>query len=382
MNKLEKQLFYKFLLLYIISATLFLLFSAFWYFTAQKNMITNMVHTKMDSLANEISSYVINANTKNKEFKYNLNNLPCKVILFDKDKNVVYGIKPKIEIDWSKKFYKKDDCDILISDKTYDHLGVKYIVIVDENIKRQIDTLKIDIALYVFVAFIFISLIGYLLSKLFLKPIRLKMKQIDEFIKDTTHELNTPVTALMMSVNGLVKEKVYNEKLIRNIKISSTQLKDIYSSLVFVNFNSHQSFEEEDLCIGAVLENSIKYFTELSEAKRIEITLKSNKFPFSANRFKMEKLFNNLISNAIKYSSPKSKIKIEINDKTVIIEDEGIGIAKEDLKSIYKRYNRATKDSGGFGIGLNIVWMIAQEYDIAVDISSELKVGTKVTLDF
>lgn len=103
--------------------------------------------------------------------------------------------------------------------------------------------------------------------------------------------------------------------------------------------------------------------------------------------YKMDKddfirLFNNLFSNAIKYNKINGKIEVILKDKTLSIKDSGIGIKKEKIKDIYKRYYRATSQSGGFGLGLNIVNMICKKYDIKIEVESFENEGTTFKLLF
>ena len=94
------------------------------------------------------------------------------------------------------------------------------------------------------------------------------------------------------------------------------------------------------------------------------------------------RLFNNIVSNAIKYNKIGGSIDIKLKDRTLIIKDTGIGIKKELLQDIFNRYYRATKDQGGFGIGLNIAYHICQTYNIKIDVESEENIGTTFTLNF
>ena len=62
----------------------------------------------------------------------------------------------------------------------------------------------------------------------------------------------------------------------------------------------------------------------------------------------------------------------------MIVEDSGKGIDKENLKRLFDRYSRFDKSVGGFGIGLNIVSLIAKEYNFKIDVESQIDIGTKV----
>ena len=64
----------------------------------------------------------------------------------------------------------------------------------------------------------------------------------------------------------------------------------------------------------------------------------------------------------------------------MIIEDTGKGISKENLNRLFDRYSRFDKSVGGFGIGLNIVSLIAKEYNFKIEVESEVDIGTKVKI--
>ena len=94
------------------------------------------------------------------------------------------------------------------------------------------------------------------------------------------------------------------------------------------------------------------------------------------------KLFNNLISNAIKYSHPGSTVTISLKNAVFTIRDEGIGISDEMREKIFERYSRGTDYAGGFGVGLSIVAAICHEYGIEIELDSKLDRGTTIILFF
>lgn len=97
----------------------------------------------------------------------------------------------------------------------------------------------------------------------------------------------------------------------------------------------------------------------------------------SANR-----LIDNLLSNAIKYSNMKDSIIITLQGNILKIKDTGIGISPEAQVDIFKRYQRANKERGGFGIGLSIVFSICEKYNIKVELDSQKNKGSTFMLRF
>ena len=110
---------------------------------------------------------------------------------------------------------------------------------------------------------------------------------------------------------------------------------------------------------------------------RFETNIKDNVFIFCDIK-KISKLIDNLLSNAIKYNKNSGFIKVILAKNSMIIEDSGKGMSSENLENLFDRYQRFDKSVGGFGIGLNIVSLIAKEYDFKIDVTSQLGVGTKV----
>lgn len=88
------------------------------------------------------------------------------------------------------------------------------------------------------------------------------------------------------------------------------------------------------------------------------------------------------MSNAIKYNKQKGNIEIALSKNILIIKDSGIGIDKNKIEDIFTRFYRATSQSGGFGIGLNIVKNICDKYSIKFDVKSKINQGSTFTFNF
>jgi two-component system OmpR family sensor kinase len=78
----------------------------------------------------------------------------------------------------------------------------------------------------------------------------------------------------------------------------------------------------------------------------------------------------------------KGSIFIELKNNTLTIKDTGIGIEEKKINDIFNRYFRATTQSGGFGIGLNIVKNITTQYNIDIQVDSKVNEGTTFILKF
>ena len=380
MNALEKKSFYSFLALYIISSLVFTALSAYWYYTAQKNMFESNQRYRLQHIADTISQGIIHSHMQGQALQ-----VPSfddvTVALISVDKEVVYGALMGDFFPNKMEYFEIGEYSVLISFSPQTHHGIESVVVQSKALSKELTTLKQNVLAVMVISIVLMIALAWMLSKLFIRPLQVRVKQVEDFVHDTAHELNTPVTALSMSVSRALKKKEYDEKSLKNISISTKQLFDIYRALSYLSFESKQQ-SSPVLDVASALEKSVLYYKELSESKKIEISLETEPFSFKIDETKLSMLFGNLISNAIKYSMPESTITIRLKDGVFIIQDEGIGIAQEKLSKIFERYNRQTDYAGGFGIGLSIVQKIAKEYGITVDVRSEKEKGTRFRLVF
>ncbi len=371
MNRLEKKSFYSFLALYLGSSFLFVLLSGYWYYSAQKNSLESMTYYKLQHLTDSISTLVINAHMTSTTLHLPESEAGYKYELVPSSKHRVY----------EKSYFDKGGFKVLVSSSPQEHMGIEFVVAKTDEFHKKLASLKRNVLIIMMAIFVLMVIISWFLSKLFMRPIHQKVVEIESFIQDISHELNTPITALGMSSKRAMQKGVYDEKILRNISISTKQLYTIYQSLAYLNFSGVKQ-ESQLINLKPILERSIEYYAELSSAKSIDIKASMQDLNIKAIDTRLELLFSNLISNAIKYSMPNTTITIVLKDGFFIIEDEGVGIQKAKLKEIFEPYKRASSLAGGFGVGLSIVKQICDEFGVEIDVGSELGVGTKFQLSF
>ncbi|BAF71745.1 sensor histidine kinase [Sulfurovum sp. NBC37-1] len=381
MNDLEKKSFYSFLGLYIVSSFLFISMIGFWYYTAQKHALENETHYKLEHLADKKAGELIMAHMHGTSTKKTIVPKDVTMALIDTKGNVVEGklVNPNIKIKPS--YFTVDDYQILISDAPREHMNISYVVVQSDTLKGQLHRLKDSVLLVVGIVLLIVMAIAWMLSKLFMKPVHERVTQIERFINDVTHELNTPITSLTMSADQALKAGGCSPKMLNNISISTKQLYDIYRSLTYLNFSDKQEIAEP-LDIKEVLEESVAYYTPLAEIKRITFKVEAQEMKCVIPKSQLTLLLGNLIGNAIKYSSPRSTITIILKERTLKIIDEGIGIEADQQKEIFEKFKRGTEYSGGFGVGLNIVKSICNQYGIQIELDSKVDVGTEFRLFF
>ena len=306
---------------------------------------------------------------------------PIKIGLFDKNKKVIRSNLTTKSINFRQINYNNRTSAFFIAELLSPIDNIEYIIVEDSKLSDTMENLKYFIWIKIFIASIFIAFVGYLLSRLLLKPVKENFAILSRFMKDSAHELNTPVTALMMSANYLKKK--YDKEMVEHMLISSKMISETYNSIAYLAFHDLDVEIKEEFDLAEHVHASIKYFKEIAANKNIRINAELNTLVINMDKNSIQKLVNNLISNAIKYSDKHKSIEITLQNNVFKIKDEGLGISKENQKKIFKRYKRVnTKGSGGFGIGLDIVMGICRSNNIEITLDSEVEKGSIFTLVF
>lgn len=253
-------------------------------------------------------------------------------------------------------------------------------VIQGDDISEELFLIRFKILLYALSSFLLISLISYLLVKIALKPLESKITTLNSFIKDFTHEINTPLSVILLSIEQLEKQQLDNTKFSR-IKLAAKTLSQTYSDLIFLTFPDTISNEEQKLLIKELVKERLEYFKLFFEQKKLVLSVDlKGEASLMANKSKINKMLDNLISNAIKYNKIGGSITVRLDEQSLSIKDSGYGIDEKNLTKIFERYARFNKDQGGFGIGLNLVKSICKEYNIEISCSSKLGEGSEFLL--
>lgn len=260
--------------------------------------------------------------------------------------------------------------------------GLK-ILIQGEDVSRDLLLIKLKVLSFALFAFGILALIAYILVKISLKPMEEKIETLNRFIKDSTHEINTPLSVILMSVEQLERQNLEQSAKFLRIKLAAKTLHQIYSDLVFYNFSHTLSNEKESFDLGVLIKERVEYFRLFFEQKKLCLKLDLNTHSlFFANKNQISKLIDNLLSNAIKYNKKGGEIAIILKENSLVIKDSGCGISKENLMHIFERYARFNEDQGGFGIGLSLVKKICEENDILISCESKEGEGSAFRLEW
>ncbi len=380
MYKSEKKTITYVLTLYLSSTLLLIatLFTSYYFY--KKEQLTHDEKEVLKEYSIDIEDRLASLHEDNNErYEYpRLDNFNSAI--YDIDKNLIFSTL-NMQIDNINKefFFKGSNSYYVSSIKPY-YLGAAYTVIEKKTEPVNILNDLITLAIIVIIITVITSLF---LVKLVLKPIRDNLHLLDNFIKDTTHELNTPITTILANIETLDAQNC-NEKTMRKlqrIKVASATISNLYQDLVYLLLNHKVSSQNEELNLSEILNQRVQYFMQMANVKNVKlhVDIKDDVY-LTADRQKIERLIDNILSNAIKYTDKNTTINITLTPSTLSISDKGKGMSEDEISKIFERYKRFDKIQGGFGIGYSIIKSIIDEYNIKIDIQSQINEGTKVTL--
>jgi len=223
---------------------------------------------------------------------------------------------------------------------------------------------------------------------------RLKELEIirQDFVANVSHELRTPLTTIKgyaeTLLEGALKEEVAFQ-FVQVIKRHTDRLTKIVEDLLMLSKIESKEFQLkiEFISLPDFINDVIDFVKEAAEKK--EISISQSKITSSqavgADRNYLEQIFINLLDNAIKYTHEGGKVTISAieKDKREIqfsIEDDGMGIPREDIPRIFERFYRVDKgrsqELGGTGLGLSIVKHLVQAHGGRVWVESQLGEGS------
>ncbi|MDD2906146.1 MAG: HAMP domain-containing sensor histidine kinase [Sulfurimonas sp.] len=376
----EKKTIFYVLVLYLSSTVLLIttLFSG--YYLYEKERLWQEERELLSRYASELEVALSKLHESNEDTLVYPRNTAFRSAIYDSDKKLIFStIESLIDIQGAD-FFTKNKNTYLITPLSPHYLGAAFLVIQTESKPLGILRDILYIALFIIAVVIITS---YFLVNIILRPLRENIKMLDNFIKDTTHELNTPITAILANIETIDADGCDPKTLkkLKRIDIASKSISNLYQDLAYLLLNHQTSTQNQELNLSEIARERVNYFLDMAQIKRLRFALEIQEgVRFFADKNKIERLLDNILSNAIKYAKRDTTIQLFLDEHSLIIEDEGKGMSKEELERVFVRYSRFDKSQGGFGIGYNIVKSIVDEYGISIAINSQIDIGTKVEL--
>lgn len=379
----EKKTLLSFLALYAFLTLLILVFVAILYYASQRELLLQEKREELSLLASEQIARLKTLHVNFDKDQIYPRDERFNSAIYDSSLKEIFSTLTSSNVNLYEDIYLKNGHIYFIKELEFYYVGARYIALEIPAPDGWEDHVYQRLFLYGSVMFLILVVIGYFLLSLLLQPMRQAIALLDRFIKDTTHELNTPINAILSNIEmidtTLLEESV--AKKIKRMSIASKTISNLYDDLTYLTLSHRILSHDEVVNLKSLLEERLDYFALPVESKKITLTTHFDAEPLiNIDRKKMAKLIDNLLSNAIKYNKIGGSIHVSLHATTLSIEDSGVGIEESKLARVFERYSRFNTSVGGFGIGLSIVALIAKEYGLHVTLSSSLGKGTKVTL--
>ncbi|GAA3617212.1 two-component regulator propeller domain-containing protein [Flavivirga amylovorans] len=215
------------------------------------------------------------------------------------------------------------------------------------------------------------------------------------FFSNISHEIKTPLTLISSPIETLLKSSGKNATLNDRLNLMKRQVRKIEQLINQVHdFQradaNHLKLNYSRFRFDMFIEELVKDFGYLArkDEKELQIERKKSKIIVAADKAKLEKIFNNLFSNALKYTKQKDTItvdySVEDKDLIVVIEDTGQGIDEVDLPHVFERFYQShhIKDmhNSGSGIGLSFSKRLVEMHYGYITVESNFGEGTKFTV--
>lgn len=228
-----------------------------------------------------------------------------------------------------------------------------------------------------------------------------KLKELDQmkddFVSSVSHELRSPLTSIKGYVDFVLRGKAgpLNKKLVEYLTIvknNTSRLGMFINDILDLAKIEAKRFElgKEALELSPLIEEMVTFFRPQAEESKVQLEalVPSSLSLVSADQDKLRQVFTNLLSNAFKFTPEKGKVTIEAKNSEsgsfveIAVKDTGVGIAKEDLKKVFDKFQQIKPSKGkvkrvkGTGLGLAIVRGIVEAHGGRIWVESELNKGS------
>ncbi len=219
------------------------------------------------------------------------------------------------------------------------------------------------------------------------RQLRKTNEELDSFVYSVSHDLRAPISSVLGLLNLAKNEKdrdmitQYLDMISKSVTQQDLFIKDILN----LSRNARLELNKTEIPFEQMLSDIFEQLNYIDhKAVSKEINIEQQK-PFYSDESRLKVIFNNLISNAIRYHNgkrPKVSVDIQVKPKYahITITDNGMGIPSEHLNSVFRMFYRATDTNHGSGLGLYIVKETVEKLKGTVKLQSTIDKGTTVYL--
>ena len=209
--------------------------------------------------------------------------------------------------------------------------------------------------------------------------------ELDNFVYKVSHDLRAPIASVLGLVNLAKKENKFDtlKQYFDMVGRSAVQQDSFIRDILDLSRNSRLLIDKKRINWQELINDTFDHLKFSVKDKAIDRKININgKSSFYSDQRRIKVIFNNLISNAIRYSNGKDPIieidvKINKTNANISISDNGVGIEKKHQKKVFEMFYRATDANAGSGLGLYIVKESIDKLNGNIDMMSDVGIGTK-----
>ena len=240
---------------------------------------------------------------------------------------------------------------------------------------------EIEIIIPSLLAMVGSLVLGFMLNSYFLREKFRLDDNVLHLTKEILHELTIPISTIQANALLLKRKLKEDEKAMKRltrIEDSSKRLERLYEELLYSIKKEIRTVEKEKIDLPKLIKERVDALRLL---QRNPFELKLELHTIVVDKIGFEKVLDNILVNAMKYSLKNQRVVIELKENILTIQDFGVGMDASELKKIYKRYYQSDTQIRGEGIGLALVKAYCADEKIRMWIESEKEVGTRVFFD-
>ncbi len=219
-------------------------------------------------------------------------------------------------------------------------------------------------------------------------------KQRTEFVSNASHELKTPLSSIKLMADSIIQtpdiEMDYVREFLTDMNEEVERLNRIVNKLLYITkldtLTENMSGSLELINLKDVVIGINKNLIPIAEMENKELILSADEdILIMANKDILWQAVYNIVDNALKYTKEQGRVEIKVfkdkNRAVIIVKDDGVGIAAEDLHRIFDRFYRVDKarsrETGGTGLGLSIAHSAIEFHNGSIEVLSQVGEGSE-----
>jgi two-component system sensor histidine kinase MprB len=205
-----------------------------------------------------------------------------------------------------------------------------------------------------------------------------------QLVADASHELRTPLTSVRTNIELLQQASqmslLTRQRMLADVVQQVQELTLLINDLIDLARGEQSPTQSEDVRLDLLVSEAVERAGRYSPNTVFELDLQPSVLTGVPER--LDRAINNLIDNAVKYSSPDGRVQVTLKGGELTVRDHGRGVSAQDLPHIFDRFYRGAEARGlpGSGLGLAIVRQVAEQHGGAVSVHSPPAGGTVVLM--